>query len=256
MLRIPMTQEYRVDVFLFLYDLEPSEFCTNFRFDSGSVFTYGSPVRELSFSVWKNMLTIGYSIHKGKESFEVAAPEANYFAAAIVACYSFLTMKLLEHSLRNWVEFEMSSPASKIVAGTLTASDPPITHADNDTLKEAARLMPLILNNPPLARALDDFYSCLSRNNPDFYVFAYRAVEDIRSHYDPTPDEKSREKGWNVMNKALGRKKEDYEELFVLSTQGRHKNLLGEEVNAESVDKWLKFVSSLIRDFIRNLSSG
>lgn len=252
-----MSQENRIDDFLFLYDLEPSELCSNFRFDSGSVWTGGSPVRELSFSLWQSMLAVCYSVHSGTKSFDGVRGEANYFATAIVACYSYLTRKVLEYSQRNWVEFELQSPATKIIAGKFAPyGQPPLEHADNLPFKDIAKLAPLIINTPPLARALHDFYSCLSENSPDCYVFAYRAVEDIRSHFDPTPDDEERKKGWNVMNTELGRKKEDYEELKGLAEKYRHNNMLGEPIDPSTTQKQVEFVRSLIRDFITLLSNA
>jgi hypothetical protein len=75
----------------------------------------------------------------------------------------------------------------------------------------------LNLRHPALARALHDFHSCLSKNNPDFYFYAYRAVEDIRSHFGAADDDDGKRKAWFSMNKALGREEKDYKELVDLA---------------------------------------
>jgi hypothetical protein len=247
-----MAQEYLVDDFLFLYELEPYESCLNFRFDSGTVCTYGSPLRELSFSLWKNMLAIGYCVHKGTERVEVARGEAHYFATAIIASYGFLTSQALQYSIKNWVEFEAPTPADKIIAGNLSATEPPTNHEDNEPLKQVATLMPLVLNNPPLLNALDDFHSCLLNLNPNFYFYAYRAAEDIRSHFQES--EKDVELAWNKMNAAVNHKKEDYKDLAELSTKFRHGNRLGEAIDQKSVQTQAEFVHALIDAFISYLS--
>lgn len=85
-------------------------------------------------------------------------------------------------------------------------------------------------------------------------MFAYRAVEDIRSHFDPSLDDAGRKKGWNLMNAALGRKEEDYRELVSLAEKYRHGNMLGEPIDQKLAEKQIKFVSSMITDFIKTLN--
>jgi hypothetical protein len=198
------------------------------------------------------MLDVLYSVRHGTKNFEDVRGEAHYFATAIITSISFLKGKALEYSLRNWIEFDIESEAKKIVVGRFDSySEPPVDHDDNQTLKNTADLMPLILKNPPLARALHDFHSCLSKSNPDFYVFAYRAVEDIRSHFDSSKDETDRKLAWNKMNEALKRKEDDYRELVGFAEQYRHTNMLGAAFDSDNARKQLAFVGSLISDFIQ-----
>lgn len=251
-----------IDNFIFIYDLEPAEWCSNFRFNSQPIWKAGSPSRSASFAVWQNMLSVSYHILDvtepldGIQIFKVARADAHSFATAVISCFGFLRAKHLEYSLRNWVEFVVPSLATKIVVGKSEAySEPPIDHTDNQAFEKIATLMPLILNNAPLARALDDYYSCLSKTSPDFYVFAYRAVEDIRSHFGASDDDKQRIAAWNEMNKALNRKKENYDELKGFAEKYRHANMLGEVIDHESAQKQVSFVGSLIHDFIEYLSA-
>jgi hypothetical protein len=200
------------------------------------------------------MLAIFYRTVNGTETFEVIREQAQYFATAIITCFGFLTAKHLHYAPRNWVEFQ--GPASKIVVGRFESfREPPLDHADNDTFKKIAILMPLILNNPPLARALDDYYSCLSKTNPDFYVYAYRAVEDIRSHFGASEEDDERKTAWENMNKALNHNKKDYAELVKFAKEYRHANKLGESIDPETAQRQVTFVASLIDAFVKYLSS-
>ena len=243
------------DHFIFIYGLEPSELCSNFRFDSGNFWTLESPVRIASFSVWKSMLVVFYGTIVGKYSFDGLSEEAHYFATAIVTCYGLFTGKPIQLTRKNWVGVE--GQTTKTIAGTFqNPSNPPTNHTDNDVLKRIATLMPLILKTPPLARALQDYHSCLSKVDPDFYFYAYRAVEDIRSYFGATENDDERRNAWNSMNKALNREKKDYTELFDFAKESRHANKLGEVVDQEAAQKQVTFVGSLIVAFIKYLSES
>lgn len=249
-----MPQNNLNDRFIFLYELEPSELCDNFRFDTKPVWTADYPPRNASFAAWQNMLAVFYNVQRGTKNFEGVRGEADYIATGIITSYSFLTGKVLGYSPRNWVEFETDSPISKAIVGKFGRSQPPVGHKDNEILEQVAKLMALILQNAPLARALDDFRSCLSKTDPDFYVFAYRAVEDIRSHFDSSKDS-DRKQAWNRMNKALNRKEEDYSELVGYAEQYRHAKGLGETIDPKDAQRQVTFVGSLISDFIKHLSN-
>jgi hypothetical protein len=133
-------------------------------------------------------------------------------------------------------------------------SVPPMDDQETKTFEQIAMLMPLILNNPPLARALDDYYSCLSKDDPDFYVYAYRAVEDIRSHFGAPENDDERRVAWNRMNEALNHDKRDYDELKGFAETYRHANKLGENVESDTAQRQVNFVGSLIDEFVKYLS--
>lgn len=243
------------DHFIFIYDLEPSEWCSNFRFTSENFQTFESPERIASFSVWKSMLVLFYGTAVGAYPFDVLRERAHYFATTVVTCYGWLTRKHLELILRNWVEIE--GQVRKKVAGTFqNTSSPPIDHADNEVFKKIVPLIVLSLKNPSLARALHDYHACLSKINPDFYFFAYRAVENIRSHFGAAEDDEGKRKAWDNMNKALGREQKDYRELVELAKQSRHANILGAVIDRETAQRQLNFVGSLIGAFMRYLSKS
>ena len=113
--------------------------------------------------------------------------------------------------------------------------------------------MPLILNTPALERSLHDFYLCSSRLDSDFFLYAYRAVEDIRLFFGSDDDPK---KIWPIMNAALGRKESDYTELVQMSKDSRHSNLLAESVDKAIAKRNFDFVRLLIKSFIEYLLSS
>jgi hypothetical protein len=242
------------DHFIFIYELEPSELCTNFRFDSPNLQRADLP-ETASFSVWKNMLVVFYAIHSGAYAFDVLRERAHYFATIVVSCYGWLTRNPIELVRRNWVEVETEGQARKKIAGTFrNISDPPVDHPDNEVFKKIVPLIPLNLGNIALARALNDYHSCLSKVNPDFYFYAYRAVEDIRSHFGAGEGDDERKKAWDSMNKALSREQKDYKELFDLAKQSRHANILGAVLDRETVQRQVNFVGSLLSAFIEYIS--
>jgi len=119
-------------------------------------------------------------------------------------------------------------------------------------------MIPLILlslKHSPLARALDDYHTCLSKSSPDFYFYAYRAVENIRSHFGAAEDDDAKKRAWNAMNNALGREQRDYAELVELARESRHANILGEVIGQETAHKQLDFVGALIGAFVNYLSA-
>ncbi len=244
------------DHFIFIYELEPYEVCTNFRFDSGNL--HRADLSEVaSFSVWKNMLVVFYAIHSGAYPFDALREKAHYFATIVVSCYGWLTRQPLELVRKNWVEFETEGQARKQIAGTFqNISDPPVGHPDNEVFKKIVPLIPLNLGNIALARSLNDYHSCLSKVNPDFYFYAYRAVENIRSHFEAGEGDDERRKAWDSMNKALNREQKDYKELFDLAKQSRHANILGAVIDSETAQRQIDFVGSLLHAFTEYLSDS
>jgi len=240
------------DNFLFIYELDPARFCANFRFDSGSYVRNIIPPRNASFSVWQEMLVIFYRIEKGKLAFDLISNDAQSIVTAVVSAYAYFTGKPFRFTRRNWVEFEGISRKT-VVGKADQLIEPELNHPDNRPFKDIDQLMALVLNNAPLARALDDFYSCLSKVNPDFYFYAYRAVEDIRTHFDSAELDDERKKGWDAMNKALNREKQDYDQLKRFAETHRHTNMLGEQVDKDVASRQVLFVRSLIDDFIAYL---
>jgi len=241
--------------FTFICELEPATLCSNFRYDSRPFWTEKAPIRVASFSVWQNMLAVFYHTVKDEQSFDSINAEAHYLATAIIACYGFLKKTALEYSSKNWVEFQADATKTKIIVGRFEEGiEPPVSHPDNDVFKQIEALMPLILSNRTLARSLHDFYSCLLNMNPDFYFYAYRAVEDIRSYFGAAENDKEKVLAWNSMNKALNHEEKDYKELVNLARESRHANKLGEVIDPEIVERQIVFVQSLIDGFIQYLS--
>jgi hypothetical protein len=103
------------DHFIFIYELEPSELCTNFRFASPNLQRADLP-ETASFSVWKNMLVVFYAIHTGAYPFDVLRERAHYFATIVVSCYGWLTGKPLELVRKNWDLAKQSRHANILVA--------------------------------------------------------------------------------------------------------------------------------------------
>jgi hypothetical protein len=238
--------------FAFIYELEPAAFCSNLRCDSSPFWTTSSPIRSVSFSFWQNMLVVFYRTGEDQH-FEAINAEADYIATAIVACYGFVQDIALRYSPRNWVESQ--GTISKTIVGTFEEGiHPVLERRENEALKKVAGLMSLVLSNPPLIRSLQDFYSCLLSVNPDFYFYAYRAIEDIRSHFQDSEDEKDRSVAWRKMNAALKHEEKDYAALKRLSERYRHGNRLGEGIDPESVEEQRAFVRVLIGEFIAYLS--
>jgi hypothetical protein len=199
------------------------------------------------------MLVLFYATTIGAYSFDVLRERAHFFATTIVSCYAWLTGKPLELIRKNWVEVQGSVP--KQVAGTFQSiSDPPINHPDNEVFKKIVPLIPLGFRNMPLVRALHDYYACLSKVDPDFYFYAFRAVEDIRSYFGADEDDNERKKAWRRMNEALGREESDYKELVEAAKEVRHGNMPGALIGAENAQKHLRFVSLLIGDFAEYLT--
>jgi len=245
------------DHFIFIYGLEPSELCSNFRFASVNFQTFEPTERVASFVLWKNMLGLLYSTRVGAYEFDVLRANADHFAKTIVSWHGWLTRTSLELIHRNWVEIEgpLLSQMRKKVVGTFEhVTEPPIDHQDNEPFKKMVPLIILSLKNVSLASALDDYHTCLSQVSPDFYFHAYRAVEDIRSHFGTAENEDGKKKAWNAMNKALGREEGDYEELRELAGESRHANILGAVIDHATAQRQLDFVGSLIRDFTQYLS--
>src|SRR5208283_2568211 len=114
------------DYFIFIYDLEPSEWCSTFRFESPN-FHRADLAHTASFSLWKNMLVVFYAIPSGAYPFDVLRARVQYFATIIVTCYGWLTGKPLELIQKNWVEVETEGQVRKRIAGTFqNISEPPI----------------------------------------------------------------------------------------------------------------------------------
>lgn len=239
-----------IDNFLFIYELDPSLACTNFRYDSNQYGQANNPLT-CQFSVWQEMLAVTYNAEKELYYFDSISEHAHSTVASIVAGYAFFTGKPLKFSRRNWIQYQGS--LKKLVIGKFENYVAPILgHADNKPFKELNRIMHLILSNTALAGALKDFYSCSSRTDPDFY-FAYRATEDIRSHFVSPEDEEETKPSWDRMNEALGRKEQDYATLKNLATQSRHRNILGESIVQDTANKAVRLAHSLIADFIKYL---
>ena len=239
------------DTFLFIYELDPAIVCSNFRHDSDP-FTQANPPLNVRFSVWQEMLAISYNTVKGAYEFDSISAHAHSTVNAIMATYAFFTMKPLQFTRRNWIEYEGS--LKNLVIGKFEAvGNPDASHADNQPFKELNSLMPLILNNTALAGTLKDFYSCSSRTDPDFYFYAFRAAEDIRSYFVSSEDGQETKPAWKRMNEALGREEKDYATLKELGTKSRHRNLLGESIDQGIAYANVLFVQSLISDFIKYL---
>jgi hypothetical protein len=131
---------------------------------------------------------------------------------------------------------------------------PDKNHKANDPFKEIDQpLLRLILNTPALRRAIHDFYLCSSRLDSDFFVYAYRAAEDIRSHFGPSETDAEKKRAWNAMNQALGQQEADYSELVRLSKDSRHSNLLEEPIDPAIAKRNFDFVRSLILSFVQYL---
>lgn len=247
------------DHFIFIFSLEPSELCSNFRFASTNFQTVQTPERVASFVLWKNMMGLFYSTGVGAYPFDVLRANADYFASAIVSLYGWLTGKWLELIHKNWVEIEgppLSEMRKKVLGTFEHVTEPPVDDQDNEPFKKMTTLLILSLKHQSLARALDDYHACLSKANPDFYLYAYRAVENIRSHFGAGDDDDAKKKAWNAMNKALGREQKDYAELVEAARESRHANILGAVIEERNAQRQLKFVSSLIGDFIRYLDAS
>jgi hypothetical protein len=204
------------------------------------------------------MMGLFYSIGSGTYSFDILRANADYFATMIVSWYGWLTRKQLNLTHRNWVEIEgppLTQMRKKIVGTFDDISEPPIDHQDNDPFKRMTTLIILSLRHSSLARSLDDYHACLSKVSPDFYFYAYRAVENIRSHFGTAETDNEKKKAWNAMNKALGREQKDYAELVELARESRHANILGAVIGQDSAQKQLSFVGALIGSFVTYLSA-
>jgi hypothetical protein len=242
------------DMFLFIYELEPSALCSNFRHDSAPFGRSAPPPLGVQFSAWQDMLAVYYATVKGAYQFEAISNHAHSTVTSIIASYAFFTGKPLRFTRRNWIEYQ-GSLTNIVIGKSEGIGYPDPNHKDNRPFKELNNLMPLILNNAALAAALDDFYSCSSRTDPDFYFYAYRAVEDVRAHFGSSGEDKERVKAWNSMNEALNRKEEDYDELKRFAEKYRHANVLGESIDRENAERQVLFVHSLIADFVKYLES-
>ena len=212
---------------------------------------------KLSGKLMKSMMGLLYSTGVGAYEFDVLRANAHYFASLVVSWYGWLTGKSLELIHRNWVEIEgppLIEMRKKVVGTFGQITEPPVDHQDNEPFKRMTPLIILSLKNSPLARALDDYHTCLSKGSLDFYFYAYRAVENIRSHFGTMEDDDAKKKAWNAMNTALSREQKDYAELVEAATESRHANILGAVIDEQTAQRQLKFVSSLIHDFIDYLA--
>lgn len=242
-----------IDSFLFIYEIDPAVACTNFRYDSNQFVQRETPLT-VQFSLWQEMLAVSYNTEKELYQFDAMRDHAHSTVTSIVASYAFFTRKSLRFTRRNWIQYQGS--LTKLIIGKFESYTAPVLdHADNKPFKELNLIMPLILSNAPLAAALQDFYACSSRTDPDFYFYAFRAAEDIRSYFESPEDGKATKPSWNRMNEALGRKEQDYGELVELGAKSRHRNILGESVDSATANSSVLFIHSLIADFIKYLDT-
>lgn len=253
--RLKMVEAEIGRTFTFIYEIQPSPLCSNLLYNSKPFGRNDAHPRIVQFSILQDMLNIFYHDPNAGSDFEALAKQVDSVVALVLAAYAYFTGKPFQFTRKHWVEFKASVGGNILVGKSNIVSYPDLKHADNKPFSAIDELMPLFLNNPPLARALRDLYACSSRVDPDFYFYAYRSVEDIRSYFGSTDTDEERIASWDAMNKALGRKKADYDELVELSKQSRHMNMLDETVNRETATRNFVFVRSLIETFISFLTN-
>src|SRR3972149_10690963 len=128
------------------------------------------------------MLTIHYE-DKARVTFEIARRRAHLFVKMLMMGRAFFNFseRPLDYYPTQWVEFQPQ--IQRVVVGNISHEPNPDTqHPDNKSFSESEKILPLVSEHASLRRALEDFVSSMSEASPDAYFYAYRTVEDIRSH--------------------------------------------------------------------------
>ncbi len=236
---------------IFIYRLTPANLCTNFK--HGSATYAKKKAGSFSYAVWQDMLTLTYRTLRRDAKFDEISRQADFVVRVIISGWTFFARESIEYTRTNWVEF--TGISRDIVVGKSDAeSYPEDNHPDSKPFVELEKVFAILFNNAPLRRALDDFRSCLAEVSPDLYFYAYRAVENVRSHFQTSETDEDRQESWNKMNTSLNRKEEDYRELVELSKKYRHNNPLEDVIDSEIASRQFTFAHSLIEDFIAYLT--
>lgn len=239
--------------YIFIYRLAPENRCTNLRYESENYFSENFAA-EFRLLIWQDMLTIHYK-DKARVTFEIARRRAHLFVKMLMMGRAFFNVseRPLDCYPTQWVEFQPQ--IQRVVVGNISHEPNPDTqHQDNKSFIESERILPLVSEHASLRRALEDFVSSMSEASPDVYFYAYRAVEDIRSHFQVSDEDVDRKTAWNTMNSILGYRKEDHDELVRLSEKHRH-GKVDEFVDPVTASKHLSFVRGILERFIRYLAA-
>lgn len=237
--------------FILAYRLIPEKECRNLRYQS-AVYRSGNFNADFSYGIWQDMLTVYYQCSRADGDFQLVSRRADLLVRIFLSGYAFYALRSIGYVLTNWFEYD-GKLANRIVVGKIEESHPDPDHADNGPLKESEAILPLVSEHASLRRALDDFHSSVREVSPDLYVFAYRSIEDVRSHFENSTVKDDRKVAWERMNECLGYKKEDYGELVTLSERYRHSNALEEPVDPSVAQRQIGFVRGVIIKFIQYL---
>jgi hypothetical protein len=240
--------------YVFIYTLVPENRCYNLRYESGNYFSENFQA-EFRLSVWQSMLLI-YYLDKSGVTFEIVRRRAELFVRMLMMGRAFFNsaQRPLDYYPTHWVELPPQS--QRVVVGNISNEpNPDMQHPENKSFVEAERILPLVSEHASLRRALEDFVSSISNASPDAYFYAYRAIENVRSHFQKSGRDEERKLAWNAMNIALNCRKEDYDELVRLSEKHRHAKV-DEQIDPITASRQLEFVRVILDRFIKYLEAG
>ncbi len=240
-----------VKTFILVYKLTPEIECRNFCYKTTQYHSDNFDA-DFSYGIWQDMLTVYYQCGKRVGDFQLASRRAELLVKMLLSGSALYRPRPIEHALTTWFEYD-GKLESRIVVGKIEETHPDSEHADNESFKKSETILLLVSAHSSLRRALDDFHSCIAEISPDLYLFAYRAIEDVRSHFEKTVGKDDRKAAWESMNKSLSYKKEDYDELVTLSEKYRHSNALEEPVDPSVAKRQISFVQDVIIRFIQYL---
>jgi hypothetical protein len=193
----------KVSTYIFIYRLVPENRCNNLRYESENYLSENFAA-EFRLLIWQNMLTIHY-VDKAGVTFEIARRRAHLFVKMLMTGRAFFNFaeRPLDYHPTQWVEFQPQ--IQRVVVGNIGHEpNPDFDHPDNRSFVESEKILPLISEHASLRRALEDFISSISEASPDCYFYAYRAIEDVRSHFQESDEDRDRKSAWNTMNSSLG----------------------------------------------------